>query len=135
MKTEPDEYRLLIGFGAALTSYLGLGIALWAVKPGVLFQVTYVLFIFVVFLTVRLRRIERKLIAVRREAAATISEMEDLKALDGLARGMLGLALYLKEPPRSDTRHHLNFVKEEYIISHDDGLYVWTLDGYNATEN
>src|SRR4051812_23397001 len=103
-KWEANELRLLVGIGGAFLSYLGLGLALWVLYPSVLAQVAYALGVFAALLLMRLRSVERKLIILRREAAETIAELESHKTLDGLAKGMLGLALYLKEPPRADTR-------------------------------
>ena len=123
---------VLVGVGAALVSYLGLGIAVWQLTESLLALSVYILAVVVAFLVLRLRRIRRAYDELAREHAVSVAAAEELSQADNLSRGMFALVVYLTELPRADTRHHLTFVKEEYTIIRDDGIYTWTLEGFNV---
>lgn len=134
-RDEPREMRFLLVAGAALTSYLGLGIAIWQIDADILLLLVYVLVVMLAFIVVRQRRLVGDLAALRRDYREALALSEEVKTLDALSRGMLGLVGYLLALPRGDTRHHLISVEEEFVISGDDGLYSWSLHGFNAVES
>jgi hypothetical protein len=139
-KPWPDEMSVIVGTGAALITYLGFGITLWVIKPSYYIQAIYVLVIALAILIYRDFRLSREIVDLRAEltlARNTITAGNDLVEaghIDGLAKGLLGLMVHLTQPPYTDSPHHLDYVREEYVVHGDDGTYNWTLSGNNALE-
>lgn len=132
---EPDEVRLLVTVGAALVSYLGMGIALWQVCDDPWLIAAYTLSVFLAYLVLRLVRVARQLAVLKKENLEIGQDRERRAVADGLTQGMLALIAFLTQPPRADMHHHLTKVTEEYRISGDDGIYLWTIEGFNALES
>jgi hypothetical protein len=138
-KRWPGEVSVLIGAGAALITYLGFGITLWAIYPSASLEIIYLLIVLLAILIYRDFRLSRRIVGLGddlvslRRAAEAAGELGDVAHVDGLAKGLLGLMVHLTQPPYADDRHHLTFVREEYIVHGDDGTYNWTLSGLNAS--
>ena len=140
-KIWPSEASILAGGGVALITYLGFGITIWAIDPNYYIEAIYILSVAVGTLIYRDFRLSRQIIGLRAELAsvkntiAATSDLGELAHIDGLARGLVGLMVHLTQPPYTDDRHHLSFVREEYVVHGDDGTYNWTLSGQNASDS
>ncbi|MGN9788767.1 hypothetical protein ACTMTF_45745 [Nonomuraea sp. ZG12] len=132
---KPDRWDLtqIIGLGGALVGYLGLGVAIWNIAGQVLPLVVYVLLVFVGVMGVRIYGGQKELKYLENKCAELTELSQQSADLTHLAYGLSASISYLAGEPRGDYSHHYTQVIEEYAIHGDDGTYIWTLRGYNAT--
>lgn len=139
-RTPGTEMSSLLGLGAALITYLGFGVTIWAETTSFSDEALYVLSVALiavgwrcVVLTRRAARLSAEAEQARK-ALTSADTSADLAHLDGLATGLIGLVVNLTQPPYTDTQHHLTCVREEYIVHGDDGTFNYFLTGYNDLE-
>lgn len=124
-----DSTKSLLKEIISLLGYLSLGIAIWNATHDVLVICIYALLAFYLLLLLRYLAANRRIKEVESQLALANNSADDLQRVQGLFEGMLGLFLYITEPPQSDTNHHYSFAQEEYVIQGDDGVYNWILKG------
>ena len=120
---------IIFGVGAALAGYLGLGISIWQVAPGILPQLTYMSAVCVIGLAV-FAVYQRSLITQLLQDQEVIGlTVNQLQRVEHLVQGTFGLVVNLLEEPRSDKTHHFHCITEEYVIHGSDGTYNWIFEG------
>ncbi len=135
------EVSLLTGIGAALITYLGFGLTIWAFTNSYAIEAIYVLGVALavvswrcIVLTRRVESLSSEIRQADENARIPADVLADLAHVHGLASGLIGLVVNLTQPPRTDTQHHLTYVREEYIVHGDDGTFNYVLAGYNALD-
>jgi hypothetical protein len=136
----PTEGSVLIGAGAALITYLGLGVTLWALYRNYYIEGLYALIVALAIVIYRDFKLSNQIARLHAELAnakhtAIARDSRELDHIDGLARGLVGLMVFLTQPPYFDDHHHFTYVREEYVVHGDDGTYNWTLSGRNVRES
>lgn len=120
---------VIAGSGAALAGYLGLGLSIWQIRPGLASQVIYLLSVGVAGLTVFAAH-QRGIIARLQQEREILGLMVDqAQRIEDVLGRAAGPFLHLAEKPHSSGEHHFRRITEEYIIRGDDGSFNYTFDG------
>ena len=120
---------IILGVGAALAGYLGLGISIWQVAPGLSPQVTYLSGVGLIGLII-FAGYQRRMIAQLLEEQEVIGlTVNQLQREEQLRQGTVGLLVNLMEEPRSDQSHRFRCITEEYNIHGSNGTYNWEFEG------